>query len=109
MTNQQTSQHQQYSTEVLSGCDSLGVDIPTSMHGALLNQHGYSTLREISHSTTVVNFQYSPDSPYLVMDIDTADWSYENSSLDYGCTWRTEDLHGAFAGIGAQFEAPKAV
>ncbi|KAE9365905.1 hypothetical protein N431DRAFT_516801 [Stipitochalara longipes BDJ] len=105
--DEQAFYNQQYSTEVISGCTSLGVEVPTSMHQSLVDQHGYSTPGEFSYSTVMISPQYALDSQQVFVDGTAADRLYENDSFAYEYTWKKDDLQGDLAGIGAQFEGPK--
>lgn len=104
MINHRPSYTQQYSTDVLSGCTSLGADVPTNMHQALFDQHGHSTSRQYSYSTIVEEPQPIFESERLVDDV-TVDWLHGESFMTYGYTWRGEELRGDLAGIGSQFKA----
>jgi hypothetical protein len=109
VTNQQNFYDQKHSTEVIAACISLGVDVPTSMQQALVDQHGRFKLGGYLSSTDEMDWNRSVGSQSFVEESATADWSWGGSSLDYGYTWRREDFHGDFTGIGAQFETQKGV
>ena len=106
-TDQQTLYSRQYSTDVISGCISLGLEVSTAMQQALVDQHGSSTVGHYSYSTAVVQPQYVLDSQCLFIEASTPDWSCTKASLDYGYTCKKEDFHRDLVGIGAQFEARK--
>jgi hypothetical protein len=109
VTNQQNFYDQKHSTEVLTACISLGVDVPTSMQQALVDQHGRFKFQGYLSFTDEMDWHRSVGSQFFVEESATADWSWGSSSPDYGYTWRREDFHGDFTGIGAQFETEKGV
>ncbi|KAN0090453.1 hypothetical protein V8E51_019032 [Hyaloscypha variabilis] len=106
---QQTSFNQRYSIEVISGCTSLGIEVPTSMHQALVDQHGYFTPGEFSYSTVMLDSEYAIDSQQVFHDVETAEPLFENGVLDYGYTWRKDGFQRDLAGVGTQFEGLKRV
>jgi hypothetical protein len=109
VTNQQNFYDQKHSTEVIAACISLGVDVPTSMQKALVDQHGRFKFGEYPSGTAEMDWHCSVGFQFFVEESAAADCSWGNSSLGYGYTWRREDLHGDFTGIGAQFETQKEV
>lgn len=90
---------------VISGCASLGVDVPMSIYQALVDQHGHSTVGEYLYSAIAADPQYTLESQYLATDGAMADWSYGKSGTDNEHAWRIEGLHGDLAGTGSQFDA----
>lgn len=104
MTNHQPLYAQQYSTDVISGYTSLGVDAPPYTQQALLDQHSHSTAGQYLYSVTVANTNDTPEFQRLVVDCVTEEWLNGESMPTYGYTCRIEDLNGDLTGIGAQFE-----
>jgi hypothetical protein len=107
MTGYGTLYHQQYSTNVLSGCTRLGVEVPSSLRQTLIDQHGHSTVRQYSYSTVVAEPQYVLDIQYSVMDASTLARPDTNGLFDCGYATSTENFQGNLVGIGAQFEDRK--
>jgi len=105
MINHQPLYAQQYSTDVISGCTSLGVDVPPYMHQALLDQHGHLTAGRYPYSIIVANTNDTPEFQRFVVDGVTAEWLNGESMPTYGYTCRIEGLNGDLTGIGTQFEA----